>query len=117
MCLRAVDTLVYTIFCMFQRRCKSLPSINLPDAADRPSNSPAEPFKLYSECLCRRLKSIFRTYVEALCLLPRHCPLYIHTGHNTDATVLSMGIPLRACLIIMYITMFLKYTPEFILFS
>jgi hypothetical protein len=113
--LRAVDTLVYTIFCMSQRRYKFLPSINLPDAAYRPSNSSAEPCKLYRGCLCRRLKSIFRTYVEALCLLPQHCPLYIHTDHNTDATVLSMGLSLRACLI-MYITMLLKYTPQFILF-
>ena len=80
---------------MFQRRYKSLPSINLPVAGYRPSTSSAEPCRFYREYLCRRPKSIFRTYVEVLCLLPQYCLLYIHNDHNLDATVFSKGITLR----------------------
>jgi hypothetical protein len=80
---------------MFERRYKSLPSTNLPDAGYLPSTSSNEPCRLYREHLCRRPKSIFRSHFEALCLHRQYCLLYIHTGHNMDATVLSMGIPMR----------------------
>ena len=103
MCLRGWETPVWTIFCMFERRYKSLPSINLPYADYRLSTSSAKRYRLYREFLCRRPKSIFSSHIEVLCLLPQYCHLYIHTGHNIDATGLSKWVTLPVCLSIMYI--------------